>query len=83
VEKLEIRYLANKESNLLFSLFTDYTDSDQAHRKDDERLLQTVTERLEALNHRYGGKRFFLFHRTAPGVNPSRNSSVGNANAGR
>jgi len=63
VEKLEIRYLANKEGNLLFSLFTDYTDSDQAHREDDERLLQTVTESLEALNHRYGGERFFLFHR--------------------
>ena len=63
VEKLEIRYLANKEGNLLFSLFTDYTDSDQAHREDDERLLQTVTEGLEALNHRYGGERFFLLHR--------------------
>jgi len=63
VEKLEIRYLANKEGNLLFSLFTDYTDSDQAHREDDERLLQTVTETVEALNHRYGGERFFLFHR--------------------
>jgi cyclic beta-1,2-glucan synthetase len=63
VEKLEIRYLANKEGNLLFSLFTDYTDSDQAHREDDERLLQTATESLEAFNHRYGGERFFLFHR--------------------
>ena len=63
VEKLEIRYLANKEHNLLFSLFTDYSDSDQAHREDDERLLQTVTESLGALNHRYGGERFFLFHR--------------------
>lgn len=63
VEKLEIRHLANNEDNLLFSLFTDYTDSDQAHREDDERLLQTVTESLEALNHRYGGERFFLFHR--------------------
>ena len=51
VEKLEIRYLANKEDNLLFSLFTDYTDSDQAHRENEERLLQTVTESLEALNH--------------------------------
>jgi cyclic beta-1,2-glucan synthetase len=63
VEKLEIRYLANKEGNLLFSLFTDYTDSDQAHREDDARLLQTATESLEALNQRYGGDRFFLFHR--------------------
>jgi cyclic beta-1,2-glucan synthetase len=63
VEKLEIHYLANKESNLLFSLFTDYTDSDQAHRDDDESLLQAVTEGIEALNHRYGSGRFFLFHR--------------------
>ncbi|MBI3015492.1 MAG: glycosyl transferase, partial [Candidatus Tectomicrobia bacterium] len=63
VEKLEIRYLANKEANLLFSLFTDYTDADQARREGDERLLQTAIEGLEGLNHRYGGERFFLFHR--------------------
>ncbi|MEK6756938.1 MAG: glycosyl transferase, partial [Bacteroidota bacterium] len=63
VERLEIRYLANKEANLLFSLFTDYTDSDQAHREGDERLLQTAIEGIEGLNHRYGGERFFLFHR--------------------
>jgi len=63
VERLEIRYLANKESNLLFSLFTDYTDSDQTHREGDERLLQTAIEGLEGLNRRYGGERFFLFHR--------------------
>ena len=62
-EKLEIRYLANKEANVLFSLFTDYTDSEQAHREDDERLLQTAIESLESLNRRYGGERFFLFHR--------------------
>ena len=63
VERLEIRYLANKESNLLFSLFSDYTDSDQELREGDERLLQTAIEGLEGLNHRYGGERFFLFHR--------------------
>jgi len=63
VEKLEIRYLANKESNLLFSLFTDYTDSDQAHREEDDRLLQSAIAQIQALNHRYGGERFFLFHR--------------------
>src|SRR3990172_2547596 len=63
VEKLEIRYLANKEDNLLFSLFTDFTDSDQAQRADDDRLLQAVTEGLQALNQRYAGGRFFLLHR--------------------
>jgi len=63
VEKLEIRYLANKEANLLFSLFTDYTDCEQAHCEEDEHLLQVALESLEALNHRYGAGRFFLFHR--------------------
>jgi cyclic beta-1,2-glucan synthetase len=66
VEKLEIRYLANKEENLVFGLFTDYTDSTRAHCDEDEPLLRLATESLESLNHRYGGEgeeRFFLFHR--------------------
>jgi cyclic beta-1,2-glucan synthetase len=62
-EKLEVRYLANKESNLLFSLFTDYTDADRAHREDDAQLLGAAIESLEALNRRHGGERFLLFHR--------------------
>ena len=63
VEKLEIRYLANKEANLLFSLFTDYTDSATLSREDDSRLLQTASVCLEDLNQRHGVERFFLFHR--------------------
>ncbi|MGD0843068.1 MAG: glycosyl transferase, partial [Geobacteraceae bacterium] len=63
VEKLEIRYLANKEANLFFSLFTDYIDSATLTREDDSRLLQTARECLDALNQRHGGERFFLFHR--------------------
>jgi cyclic beta-1,2-glucan synthetase len=63
VEKLEIRYLANKEANLLFSLFTDYTDSATLSRADDSRQLQTASTCLAELNERHGGERFFLFHR--------------------
>jgi cyclic beta-1,2-glucan synthetase len=62
-EKLEIRYLANKEDNLLFSLFTDYTDSHQVRHDDDARLLRTAIESIEDLNQRHGVGRFFLFHR--------------------
>ncbi len=62
VEKLEIRYLANKEANLLFSLFTDYTDSATLSHADDSRLLQTASACLSELNERHG-ERFFLFHR--------------------
>jgi cyclic beta-1,2-glucan synthetase len=62
-EKLELRYLANKEDNVLFGLFSDYADSKQAHGEEDEHLLQTAIEGIEALNNRYRGERFFLFHR--------------------
>ncbi|MBK5276714.1 MAG: glycosyl transferase [Desulfuromonadales bacterium] len=63
VEKLEIRYLANKENNLLFSLFTDYTDSATRTHEDDKLLLQSAIECLTELNQRHHGERFFLFHR--------------------
>jgi cyclic beta-1,2-glucan synthetase len=63
VEKLEIRYLANKEANLFFSLFTDYIDSATLSREDDSLLLRTAQACLEDLNRRHGGERFFLFHR--------------------
>jgi cyclic beta-1,2-glucan synthetase len=63
VEKLEIRYLANKDENLLFSLFTDYTDAPHLQREDDARLTQLAVESLRGLNRRHGGERFFLFHR--------------------
>jgi cyclic beta-1,2-glucan synthetase len=63
VEKLEIRYLANAEANLLFGLFSDYTDASEAHVETDEALIQTAMHHIEALNQRHGGERFFLFHR--------------------
>lgn len=63
VERLEIRYLANKEENLFFSLFTDYTDSADPSRENDSELLETARLYLAGLNQRQGGERFFLFHR--------------------
>ncbi len=63
VDKLEIRYLANREDNLLFSLFTDFTDSQDVQREEDAPLLEMTIARLEELNRRHGAGRFFLFHR--------------------
>ncbi len=63
VSRLEVRYLANREENLLFSLFSDYTDADDSQTSDDVSLLNAATAALDALNERYGGKRFLLFHR--------------------
>ncbi len=62
-EKLEIRYLANKESNLLFGLFSDYADATLIHCETDESLLLAAKRSIQALNTRYGGNRFLLFHR--------------------
>ena len=62
-ERLEIRFLANPEPNLLFSLFTDFSDADHPTLPGDAALLQTAVECIQALNQRYGDGRFFLFHR--------------------
>ena len=62
-ERLEIRYLANPEPNLLFSLFTDFSDADHPTLPGDAALLQTAVESIQALNQRHGDGRFFLFHR--------------------
>ena len=63
VEKLEIRYLANPDANLLFSLFSDFMDSREVHGEGDEELLQAVVTGIEELNNRHGAGRFYLFHR--------------------
>ena len=57
------RYLANKETNLLFSLFSDYIDAEALSLEDDNLLLKDARERIEALNRRHGSGRFFQFHR--------------------
>ena len=62
-EKLEIRFLANQDANLLFGLYSDFTDANAAHCAADTELLKHATECIETLNRRYGGDRFFLFHR--------------------
>ncbi len=63
VEKLEIRYLANKEANLYFSLFADYIDAPTPSCEEDSRLLEMATALMAELNRRHDGERFFLFHR--------------------
>ncbi len=62
-EKLEIRYLANRESNLLFAIFSDYTDAAGEHGEADAALLGTAAGCIGELNRRHGGERFLLLHR--------------------
>lgn len=62
-EKLEARFLANRERNLLFALFPDFKDAPQAHCEADSSLLDDITRRVRHLNRKYGGGLFYLFHR--------------------
>ena len=63
VEKLEVRFLANQESNIVFSLFSDFTDSVEATAFGDAEVLSVARQGIEQLNQRYSGGRFLLFHR--------------------
>jgi len=47
VEALEIRFLANREKKLYFSLLTDFTDADSETRPNDSSLLILVSERIQ------------------------------------
>jgi len=63
MENLEIRYQANPDPNLIFALFTDFTDADQPEKGDDSKLLSIAVRGIERLNNRYGIDRFYLLHR--------------------
>lgn len=60
---LEIRYLANRDPELKFSLFTDFVDSKFEGSKEDDLLAQYAVDGILALNEKYEEGTFFLFHR--------------------
>jgi cyclic beta-1,2-glucan synthetase len=66
VDDLEVRFLANRDPNLLFGLLTDFPDAQQEVLPEDNALVAHVANRIEELNERYLRKQpdtFFLFHR--------------------
>lgn len=63
IRKLEVRYLGNRNENIFFSLFSDFTDSAVPVDSGDEALLQAAVDGINDLNARYPGRRFLLFHR--------------------
>ncbi|HET9053284.1 MAG TPA: cyclic beta 1-2 glucan synthetase, partial [Cyclobacteriaceae bacterium] len=65
-EDLEVRFLANRDDNLLFALLTDFTDAHAETLPKDESLVNHAARKIEDLNLRYGknhNETFFLFHR--------------------
>ena len=66
IEALEVRFLANRDENLHFSLLTDFQDASQETLPEDEPLLLLAQQRIEELNNKYvstKGDTFFLLHR--------------------
>ena len=63
LDKLEVRFLANQEQHIQFSLFSDFTDSREPFAPGDAVLLEIARSGIDQLNTRYPGRHFLLFHR--------------------
>ncbi len=66
LEALEIRYLGNRDNNLLFALLTDFRDATDRVMPEDAAIIAHIREGIETLNTRYTNDRpsiFYLFHR--------------------
>jgi cyclic beta-1,2-glucan synthetase len=63
LQQLEQHYLRNTDPNIRFALLSDFTDGTEKHVDGDDQLLQRAQEGIQALNVRYSGAPFYLFHR--------------------
>lgn len=74
LEKLEVRFLGNRDQYLHFALLTDFHDAPQETQASDVTLLKQARAGIEKLNLKYpleplsninqeNGDRFFLLHR--------------------
>jgi cyclic beta-1,2-glucan synthetase len=66
IEQLEVRYLANRDANLVFGLLTDFTDAPSETLPQDYSLVHLAESGIKELNKRYerqSNDTFFLFHR--------------------
>ncbi|WP_127120528.1 GH36-type glycosyl hydrolase domain-containing protein [Chryseotalea sanaruensis] len=66
LDDLEIRFLGNKDPNLLFALLTDFIDAEHESVPADKHLLSLAVSGIEELNRKYGdssNEPFYLFHR--------------------
>ncbi|MDZ4667424.1 MAG: glucoamylase family protein [bacterium] len=67
VEDLEVRFLANRDPNLLFALLTDLKDAITENLPNDEILVTHTKQKIIELNKKYSENphnTFFLFHRS-------------------
>ena len=79
IERLEVHYLANADAGMSFALLSDWTDSPDEHRADDEKLLAAAKAGIAALNQRHVAGHapiFLLLHRRRL-FNPAQGSWMG------
>ncbi|HEU4510269.1 MAG TPA: glucoamylase family protein [Pyrinomonadaceae bacterium] len=76
VERLEVHYLANQDSNVYFALLGDFPDASTEETPKDSQLLAIAQSGIDALNQRHGEGRFHLFHRRRQ-WNPGENKWMG------
>ncbi|MGI8424190.1 MAG: glucoamylase family protein, partial [Chloroflexota bacterium] len=63
LERLEVRFLGNRDPNLHFALLADFTDAPQQDMPGDEALIAAAVDGTEQLNRAYGTRQFSLFYR--------------------
>ncbi len=65
--RLEVHYLANKDTNLQFGILSDFRDSDSETEPGDTLILEAARNGINELNKKYPGNAgvdtFFLCHR--------------------
>ncbi len=79
VERLEVHYLANRDTNIYLALLGDFADADAEETPADGPLLEAARLGIEALNRRHSDGppyRFHLFHRRRI-WNPSEEKWIG------
>jgi len=79
MERMEIRYLSNRDRMLRFVLLSDYADAPTEHLEQDAAIGAALVAAVRGLNARYAnenGDAFFLLHRPRR-YNPSEESWMG------
>ena len=63
VDQLEVHFLSNRDSNIMFGLLTDFPDASSEILPCDKAILEAAVTRICELNSKYPEKCFFMFHR--------------------
>jgi cellobiose phosphorylase len=76
-EQLEVRFLANRDSNLRFCLLTDFADAGEEVLPGDAALLQQAQDGISRLNDLYTPGADATPHGAAPTAGPQGNAPAG------